>query len=403
MRVLLANNYYYIRGGAERVFFDEIHLLQNHGHEAIPFSRHHPQNLPTEYSVYFPRHFEYVNVPAYEKVIAALKLIYSFESLKKFKLFLNLIKPDLIHAHNIYGRLTTSIIDAAKSKNIPVVMTLHDYKLICPSYLMLARGKPCEKCKGGKFYNCVLTKCHKNSFMASLVYAIESYFDYVFRKNNYIKFLICPSEFSLKKHAEAGIPEEKLVHIPNFVNTNKIKPSYTLTDYILYVGRLSKEKGVLTLLKAIKGLDIKLKIVGDGPMRVEYEDFVKENNLKNVEFLGYKAGDELKEIFRNSKFIVIPSEWYENAPMTVVEAFAYGKPVIGANIGGIPEMVSEGETGLLFEPGNQDELREKIIYLLHNPSLIIKMGQKAREKAEREYSEDAHYQKLIEVYKKALS
>jgi glycosyltransferase involved in cell wall biosynthesis len=403
MKLVFANNYYYIRGGVERIFFQEMELLLSHGHKVIPFSRHYSKNLPSEYSTYFPSAFEYENVSLYEKVSAAFKLIYSLESKYKFSELLDYFKPDLIHAHNIYGRLTTSIIDAAKHNKIPSVITLHDYKLICPSYLMLSNGEICEKCKGGKFYNCVLKRCHKNSILASLVYTAESYFNYILKKYDYLRYLICPSKFSLKKHAEMGIPEEKLVHIPNFTFVNEYEPKYTPGDYILYVGRLSKEKGILTLLKAVKNFDVKLKIVGDGPMRREYEAFVDENHIKNVEFLGYKTGDELKEIYRNCIFVVIPSEWYENAPMTVIEAFASGKPVVGANIGGIPEMVIEEETGLLFKSGNHEDLREKLGYLLRNPSLIVKMGQMAREKAVKEYNEGAHYNRLIEVYKKALS
>jgi glycosyltransferase involved in cell wall biosynthesis len=402
MNLIFANNYYYIRGGSERVFFEEMELLKSHGHKVIPFSRNYDKNFQSEYSNFFPSNFEYENVPLNKKISAAFKLIYSFESKNKFNDLLNYFKPDLIHAHNISGRLTTSIIDSAKSKKIPIVMTLHDYKLICPSYLMLLNGAVCERCKGGKFYNCVLIRCHKNSFAASFVYTVETYFNYFLKKYNYIKYFICPSKFSLRKHAEGGIPEDKLVHIPNFINVSEFNPNYESGDYILYVGRLSKEKGIFTLLKAVKGIDVRLKIVGDGPIRKDCEEFVSENSIKNVEFLGYKTGNELKEIIRNCNFLIIPSEWYENAPMTIIEAFAYGKPMIGANIGGIPEMISDGETGLLFQSGDYNELREKIIYLLNNPSLITKMGKMAREKAESEYSEEIHYQRLIEVYKKVL-
>jgi glycosyltransferase involved in cell wall biosynthesis len=402
MNLIFANNYYYIRGGSERVFFEEMELLKSHGHKVIPFSRNYDKNFQSEYSKFFPSNFEYENVPLNKKISAAFKLIYSFESKNKFNDLLNYFKPDIIHAHNIYGRLTTSIIDSAKSKKIPIVMTLHDYKLICPSYLMLLNGAVCELCKGSKFYNCVLTRCHKNSFVASSIYTVETYFNYFLKKYDYIKYFICPSKFALRKHAEGGIPEDKLVHIPNFINVSEFNPNYESGDYILYVGRLSKEKGIFTLLKAVKGIDVRLKIVGDGPIRKDCEEFVSENSIKNVEFLGYKTGNELKEIIRNSNFLIIPSEWYENAPMTIIEAFAYGKPIIGANIGGIPEMIIAGETGLLFQAGDYNELREKIIYLLNNPSLITKMGKMAREKAESEYSEEIHYQRLIEVYKKVL-
>lgn len=402
MKVVFCNNFFYIRGGSERVFFDEIEILKSYGNEVVPFSRHFEKNLSSEHSQFFASSIDYENVSLTKKILASFKLIYSFECKKEFSELLNYFQPDLIHAHNIYGRLTTSIIDAAKDKKISVVMTLHDYKLICPSYLMLLNGMICEKCRGKRFYNCMLTKCHKESRISSLIYTIESYFNSMLKKYEYVRYFICPSMFSLKKHVESGTPEKKLVHIPNFINIENFESNFENDGYILFVGRLSKEKGVLTLLNAVKGLDVSLKIVGDGPMRKEYEDFAKENSINNVSFEGYKSGDELKNIFRNSAFVVFPSEWYENAPMTILEAFAYGKPVIGSEIGGIPEMVIEGKTGLLFKPCDYNELKEKIKYLLSHPSLITEMGKNARKKVEEEYGSEVHYRKLIEVYKKAL-
>jgi len=180
-------------------------------------------------------------------------------------------------------------------------------------------------------------------------------------------------------------------------------PSYGNTGSILFAGRLSKEKGVITLLRAVKGLDTLFRIVGDGPMREKCETFIKEERISNVKFEGYKTGKELEDAFRNAAFLIFPSEWYENAPMAVLEAFAYGKPVIGSNIGGIPEMVINGETGFLFEPGNHHELREKIKFLLSHPDLVIEMGRRARRKVEQEYNAKLHYERLMEVYEKACA
>lgn len=403
MKVLSANNYFYPRGGSERVFFDEMEILRAHGHEIIPFSRHFEKNMPSECSRYFASPIEYENVSLAKKIAKGFSLIYSYECRKRFSELLDYFSPDLIHAHNIYGRLTTSIIDAAKKKKIPVVMTLHDYKLICPSYLMLLNDSVCERCIGGKFYRCVLKKCHKGRRDASLFFTLESYFNSIFDKYDYIGYFICPSRFSLKKHAEAGIPEEKLVHIPNFINVKGFEPNYENNGYILYVGRLSREKGVLTLLKAIKSRDIPVRIVGDGPMRGEYESFVKENDISNVFFEGYKRGDELRNLFINATFLIFPSTWYETFGLVALEAFAHGKPVIGANIGGIPEMVIEDETGLLFEPGNHQDLTEKLCYLFSHSSEVVRMGRNARKKVEDEYNADLHFQRLSEVYKKACS
>ena len=402
MKLICVNNYYYIRGGADRVFFNEIEMLKAHGHEVAPFSRHYEKNLSSEYSRFFPGPIEYEKVSLFKELLASFKLIYSLESKKRISSLIGYFKPNIIHAHNIYGRLTSSIVDSAKIKGIPVVMTLHDYKLICPSYLMLFNRKVCERCKGRKFYNCILTKCHKDSLAASLVYTIETYFNYYFKKYEWIKYFICPSKFSFKKHLEAGISEKKLVHIPNFINVKNFEPDYEPGDYILFVGRLSQEKGVLTLLKATKGLDIELKIVGDGPLRNEYEKYVRNEGMTNVTFEDYKSGEELKGLYKNSAFAVFPSECYEVFGLIAVEAFAHGKPVIGSNIGAIPEIIINEKTGLLFEPGDYNELREKIKSLLTNPSLIIQMGKDARKLVEEEYNTELHYKRLMEVYGKAV-
>lgn len=402
MKLIFANNYYYLRGGSERVFFDEMEILREKGHQVVPFSRHFEKNYSTDYGIHFAPSFEYDNAPLFKKFPAAFKLIYSRECADSFCKLLNNFRPEIVHAHNIYGRLTSSIIDAAKKRRVPVVLTLHDYKLICPSYLMLSNGKPCEKCIGGKFYNCLIARCHKGSLTASAVYTFEAYLNALFRKHDWITYLICPSEFIQRRYAEAGIPEKKLVHIPYPIKTGNFEPNFTAGNYVLFAGRLSGEKGVLTLLKAVKSSDILVKIVGDGPMRIKYETFAKDNEINNVDFSGYKTGSKLKAIFRNAAFLVCPSEWYENLPMTIMEAFAYGKPVIGSNIGGVPEMITDEETGLLFRAGNHRELREKIQYLLSNPSLITRMGKAARKRVEEEYKAELHYQKLMEVYKKAI-
>jgi len=308
-----------------------------------------------------------------------------------------------MHAHNIYGGLTTSILDIAQKKGVPVVMTLHDYKLICPSYSMLNRGDVCEDCKGGRFIHSLLNTCHKESLTASGVYCIESYLNKWLHKYDTIRYFICPSMFSLTKHAEHGVPRERLLHIRNFVNFAEHKPQYDDGRYALFVGRLSKEKGILTLLAAVEHLDVPVRIVGDGPLKAEYEGYVAEHKMKQVTFEGYKSGDELKQLYENAAYLVMPSEWYENAPMTILEAFAYGKPVIGSRIGGIPEMIDHGKTGMLFAMGDAGQLAECILSLWSDKSLRRQMGHAARDKVEREFSADAHYEQLMKVYRNLLN
>jgi glycosyltransferase involved in cell wall biosynthesis len=402
MRVAMANNYYYLKGGAERVLFEEKRMLEARSHQVAVFSQMHPSNESSPYDQYFPPFKDWQNASWLGRVPTALKIIYDRRTGRSFERFLGAAQPDLVHAHNIYGGLTTSILDATQQKGIPVVMTLHDYKLICPSYLMLNHGRICEDCHGGKFIYCLLNRCHKDSLVASGVYCIESYFNRWLGKYDTVRHFICPSRFSLSKHAENGIPEDRLVYIPNFINAREHEAACEKGGYALFVGRLSKEKGIGTLLHAARNLDVPVRIVGDGPLRADYERFVSEHQMTHVAFEGYKSGGDLKSLYTNAAFVVVPSEWYENAPMTILEACAYGKPVIGSHIGGISEMVEPGRTGLLFRPGDADELAGCIRTLWADESLRVHMGRAARDKVEKEFSAQVHYERLMEIYEKAL-
>ncbi|MBI2412858.1 MAG: glycosyltransferase family 4 protein [Deltaproteobacteria bacterium] len=400
MKLVFANNFYYMRGGSERVFFDEIEMLERGGNEVAPFTMRFEKNFPSPYSRFFAPELKYEGIGLAKKARASAKLVYSKDARKSFSGLLESFKPDIVHGHNIYGRLTTSIVDEAKARRVPFVMTLHDYKLVCPSYLMIRNDAVCEKCAGKSFYNCLLSRCHKGSLVSSLVYTVESYFASALKKYDWVSRFISPSLFLLKKHLEAGFPEKKLVHIPNFIKVNEFEPVYSNKGYILYVGRLSKEKGVITMLKAVKGLDVELKIVGDGPMRKEYEAFAKENGISNAAFEGYKTGDGLKDMFRGAAFIVFPSEWYENAPMSILESFAFGKPVVASTVGGVPEMVVDEKTGLLYPMGDYKALKERIKYLASSPSKIAELGRAARLKVEGENNAERHMTMLKGVYEK---
>jgi len=401
MRIAMANNYYYIRGGAERVLFEEKNILEAHGHQVPVFSQSHPHNESSEFSDYYIPFKDWKNISRFQKVPMALSMMYDRRTARGFNRFLEASKSNIVHMHNIYGGLTTSILDIAKRKSIPVVMTLHDYKLICPSYAMLNRGTVCEGCKGGRFIHSLLNTCHKESLTASGVYCIESYLNKWLHKYDTIRYFICPSMFSLRKHAEHGINRDRLLHIPNFVNSSIYKPQYENGRYALFVGRISREKGIFTLLAAVEHLNIQVRIVGDGPLKEEYEDMAK--SMSHVIFEGYKTGDDLKRLYKDAAFLVLPSECYENAPMTILEAYAYGKPAIGSRIGGIAEMIDHGKTGMLFEMGNAYQLAECIENIWKDKSLCQQMGCSARKKVEREYSSELHYEHLMELYRNLLN
>ncbi len=286
-----------------------------------------------------------------------------------------------------------------KKRSIPIVYTVHDYKPVCPNYKMLSNAKPCEKCLGGKYINCLLNKCSKDSLAASLINCSEMYFHRLRKYYDLIDTYIAPSSFLANKLIEHGIPETKVIHIPNFVENKQAISKNGDGSHILYFGRLSSEKGVLTLIRAMQKVqNTRLRIAGTGPLEQKLEAYVEKNKLSNVHFEGFKTGADLEKLISHSLFTVLPSEWYENNPLSLLESFAHGKAVIGSNIGGIPELVKDGANGLLFEPGNAKDLAEKINRMVNNKQTAREMGLSAQSMINDAYSPQAYYERLIEIY-----
>lgn len=397
----MANNYFYIRGGSERVFFDEINMLEKKGHRVAVFSTLAKDNYVTPYDKYFIETYNNKNINI-KNIINAFNFIYNKKAKANIKELIYKNNINICHLHNIYGRLTTSIIDGLKEMNVPTVITLHDYKLICPAFLMLNNNKICCKCLYRKYYNCIIYKCHNNNILTSTLYALESYYSNIFNKYNWISYYLCPSIFICNKLKEAGYNDRKIIHIKNFIKAIDYNYNYNTGNYIMYVGRLSKEKGIYTLIKAFKYITTNLIIVGDGYEKDKYISFAQKMSNKNIYFIGYKSGEELKNMYLNCAFTILPSECYENSPITILESYAHGKPVIASKIGGIPELIIDHETGLLFEPGNVEDLISKIEYLIKRPLLISKMGENARKYVIENHSEEEHYNRLISIYNNIL-
>ncbi len=405
MKVLFVNKYFYPRGGSEVSMFETARLLESRGHEAIFFSMRDPANLPSPHEEYFVSPVRY-DGSVREKISASCKLLYSFEARRNMDRLLDREQPDVIHLNNIYHQISPSVIDAAKKRGIPTVMTLHDYKMVCASYGLLSGGATCEACRGGRFYRCFLRGCVKGSRGKSLLNTLEMYLHHrLLRIYDGVDVFISPySRFFEDKLCEMGFPHP-IVHLQNLIPLERVEPRYGWKERsILYFGRLSPEKGVRTAMAAVRGIPgVTLKIVGDGPQRGELEEFAIREGIGNVRFLGYQRGEELREAITRSMFVLIPSEWYEPFAFTVIEAFALGKPVVGARIGGIPERVIHGETGLLFEPGNTSDLREKLEYLLANPSLIPEMGMRAKSFVDREYDTERYFRNLMAIYRNVVA
>lgn len=403
MRVIAANNYYYLRGGCERVFFGDMRALASKGIEVIPFSAVDAKNLETPYSAYFAQGADVQASRPIEKLKAAVDAVYCKRTVTSFARLMKDTSPDIVHCHNIYGRLSTSLLSAAGRSGIPVVLTVHDYKLACPSYLMLRNGKTCQACIDGSYYRCALYRCHKQSLPTSAVYAMEAYFTRFARQYDNVAAFLCPSRFMLQVLQRAGLPANRLFHHPNAIDVNACEPNWGPGEYALYVGRLSHEKGIATLLQAILPAQIPLRIAGDGPMAPMLREMVARNPTAYIVFEGACGDARLQKLYRNAAFVVVPSEWYENAPMTVMEAFAYGKPVIGSEIGGIPEFVRDGETGYLFPAGDRARLEMLLQRLWADRTAQRLMGQNARRLVETQYSQESRVHSLMEHYKRVCS
>ncbi|MFA5362079.1 MAG: glycosyltransferase [Candidatus Omnitrophota bacterium] len=404
MKILQAHKFFYLNGGADRVFFDTSALLEKNGHKVLYFSMKHPDNFACPFDRYFVSQSAYENNTLKNRISNAVNIIYSPEARRKMDILLSEHKPDIAHLHNIYHQLSPSILHSLTRRKVPVVMTLHDYKMVCPSYSMLNKGKPCEACKGGAYQHCFLNACVKNSRNRSFLLTAEMFLHHkIMRIYNLVDIFISPSLFLKNKLEEMGF-KGKIVHLPNFVETGKANPVYGGDGKtIVYLGRLSPEKGLLTLLDAVKGLPgISLNMLGGGPMKPLLEEKIKKENIANAFLLGYKSGAELQAEVEKAMFVVLPSECYENNPRCILEAFAQGKPVIGSNIGGIPELIKENVTGMTFKPADTEELRAKIWLLSRNPGKIVEMGKECLRTVEDDFSPRRYYEGLKKIYAKAM-
>jgi glycosyltransferase involved in cell wall biosynthesis len=402
----MVNKFYYLRGGTERYCFDMTRLLQQKGHTVIPFAMAHQNNLESVYAPYFVEEISFERSAHLRRPLsslkAAIRAIYSLQARQKLQALLKAEKPDLAYLHNIHHQLSLSILQVLKQQRIPIIWRLHDYSLFCPNSLFYARGSICEACRGGRFYHIVLKGCRRDSRAASLVAGLGSYLDRRLELANLVDLFIAPSHFLRTKMIEHGLEARKLLVIPNFIelstfgSTPSIPPKKEEPGaderYLLYFGRLSGEKGLRTLIQAVAQVpESRLKIVGDGPQRPELEALAASAAPGQVQFAGHQPLAKLLVTLKHAGIVVLPSEWYENCPYTILEAFALGKPVIASDIGGIPELVESDKDGLLFAPGNVQELVDRLRSLLGDGPRIQDLGRNARKKIAEQYTADSHY------------
>jgi len=399
-RLLTVNNYYYYRGGAETVFLEHNRVFLERGWEVIPFSMRHPRNLYSPWSGYFIDEIEFGSEYSLrERLVRLPKVIYSFEARDKLARLLDRARPALCHAHNIYHHISPAILGLLRQRELPVVLTLHDLKIACPAYTMLAPDGICERCKGGKLYNVVTHRCLKGSTALSAAMMLEAVLHRLLGSySRSVSRFVVPSEFYIRKLCEWGWPRSLFRHVPNFVEAQRYRPEFTPGLEFLYVGRLSQEKGLETLLRAAAAAHVAVTIVGTGPLLEALRRLAADLDSR-VRFTGYLSGEDLHDAIRGARAVVLPSEWYENAPMSVLESFALGKPVIGARIGGIPELIVEGETGAGFVSGDLESLTTALRSFSALPDREVEtLGRQARRRVELNYSLSLYYDRMAAIY-----
>jgi glycosyltransferase involved in cell wall biosynthesis len=401
MSTLLAiNNYYYPRGGSEAVFFEHNRLLEALGWQVVPFSMKHVENLATPWSEHFVDELELSgDYSLAEKLVRLPKVIYSIEARRRLERLLDSVRPDIAHAHNIYHHLSPSILGVLRSRSIPTVLTLHDLKIACPAYTMLTHDGICERCRGGRLHNVVLNRCIGGSRAMSLVVMLEAMLHQVLGSyRRCVDCFIVPSRFYLDKLCDWGWEASRFAHVPNFIDASRYEPDYSPGSAFIYFGRLTRQKGTATLIRAVAATRRTLLVAGQGPDLAELRRLADELKA-DVRFLGQLSGDALHAAVRASRAVVLPSEWYENAPISVLEAYALGKPVIGARIGGIPELVRDDETGLGFESGDVNSLAAALERMASSADTHIEeLGRRGRKWVEQEFTPAMYRRRILAVY-----
>lgn len=399
-KLLNVNNYHYRRGGSDVVYLEHAALMESLGWDSAYFSMHHPQNLATPWSEYFVDELEFGHsYGLLDKIAMAGKAVYSFEAQRKLGRLLDAFRPDLAHLHCIYHHLSPSILPTLSKAGVPVVMTAHDLKLACPAYKMLNEGGICERCKDGSVLNVIQHRCVRNSLGASTIVALESGLQR--RMDTYRKYLdkvVVPSRFFMEKFIEWGWPRDKFVYIPNYVDAARFTPHYEPGRYFLYFGRMAPEKGVATLLRAAHRAGVPLKLAGTGPIQDELKALNAELGGQ-AEFLGFQSGAALHTLIAEARAVVLPSEWYENAPMSVLESCALGTPVIGADIGGIPEMIEPDVTGWTFASRDVDGLAALLARVAALPdAAVAERGRAARAMVAQRFNQDNYVSAMLALY-----
>lgn len=364
----------------------EKELLERHGEQVTSYARHND---------------EIERYTSLEKLAFASNTIYSLRTSKELREIVEKNGPDAAYIHNVFPLISPSVYHTLHSLKVPCLQVVHDFRLFCPNGWFYTNGHICERCMKGNYLNGIRYRCYHDSYTHSALYSASIGLNRLAGMLRKMSAFICLTEFARLKLLEAGVPEDKLFIKPNFIDAARITPCPGDGKYVVYLGRLSSEKGVWTLVRAFEALkDPLLKIAGTGPLEAVLKGYVRERGITNIEFVGFKAGLEKLELLRGSLFSVVPSEWYETFALVALEAYAAGKPVLASNLGSLPYVVENGRSGLLFEPGNASDLADKTRDLIGRPNVLETMGRYGRRLVDTKYSPEQSYRDLMAIFER---
>lgn len=405
MKILHVNKFFDLHGGAEVYMHRLMEMQKTFGHELHAFSTRSPKNLHSDDERFFVTRYELNQPnPPFVKLKIAANFLWNIEAKKGIERVLDEVKPDIVHVHNIYHHLSTSVLAPIRARRIPAVMTLHDYKLAAPNYAMFDHGAPCERSRDGKYYKVISHRCLSPSLLPNLLAAAEMYFTkgvHAYEKT--MNLFLCPSKFMKEKMEDWGEPANKLRYAPNPADLDA-EPAPLGGGYLLYAGRLSVEKGLDSFLRAAVQIpELPVKIAGRGPEFEKLERIVRDAGAAHIEFLGFVAPDKLERLRRRAEALILPTISYENASTSVLEAMGSGIPAIVTRIGGNPELVSDGENGFLVIPNDVEDWKRNLRRFQALPQDVRKqMGEKGREKIRGGRTWQQHAELVISYYREAL-
>lgn len=405
-RLLNVHRYRFRKGGAEAVYLDHAKLFASRGWTCAEFCMAHPQNPPSPWDGYFPAAFEFKG--AIGGLIAVPRFVWSRDAKRQMARLLDDFRPDIVHIHGLYHQLTPAVLEPIAERRIPIVFTLHDFKLLCPAYtLFTPKLGLCERCADGAFWHAARHACLHESLAVSAVYALDAYIHRWRHSFDVVTAFVMPSRSILETHAAHGFPAAKLHHVPNFFETTTdAGPDPALVAeararygrYIAYFGRLSAEKGLGHLIDACAAAGLPLVLIGEGPEAASLAQQAARSSTP-IHFTGYQSGDALWALVEAALGVALPSIWHEIAPKSVLEAMARRKPVVASRIGGLPEQIADGETGFLATPADTPALAQALTRLASlGPDELARMGESARERALTLFTTDRYYDAMTALY-----